>query len=102
MGTSEKNSIFGEIYLFRDFLRQSLLPALFIPAPRSLYPCSPLSLSLLPALFIPAPRSPLQAHVLATSTPKASISAEAGNLLDNSLTKLSVAPNMCIHDDHSS
>jgi hypothetical protein len=46
MGTSEKNSIFGEIYLFRDFLRQSLLPA----------------------LFIPAPRSPLQAHVLATST----------------------------------
>jgi hypothetical protein len=61
MGTSEKNSIFGEIYLFRDFLRQSLLPALFIPAPRSLYPCSPLSLSLLPALFIPAPRSPLLA-----------------------------------------
>jgi hypothetical protein len=38
METSEKNSIFGEIYLFRDFLRQSLLPALFIPAPRSPLP----------------------------------------------------------------
>jgi hypothetical protein len=41
---------------------------------------------------------PILGHI----TSKASISAKAGNLLDNSLTKLSAATEMCTYDDLTS